>query len=389
MFATIALVASIAAPPTMEELLAQVSKENLRSTVEKLASFHTRNTMSPTLNDAASWLADQYRSIPGVTADLMRYTAPKSRRVPEDKEVVQVVATLKGKSDRVILIGGHLDSLNLEVDPVTGRAPGANDDASGVAVALECARVLAKHKWNQTIVFVGFTGEEQGLLGSRALARRARAEGWKLEAVLSNDTVGSSSNKAGEKNTKQIRVFSEESLANAEKPHNSRELARMIEWTVRKNVRGFGIKLVLRKDRFGRGGDHSPFNDEGFDAVRFIEVHEEYSRQHTPDDLPEHMDWNYLKNSCRANLACLATLGNAMPAPKEVRLVRDQSLDTTLAWKAEPGVDYELFWRDTAVASWQSSKPVGKVEKFTVKGVNKDDHYFAVGALGGIPVPAR
>lgn len=367
-------------PPSISQLVSQVSPERLRATVEKLASYNTRNTLSPTLNEAAEWLAGEYRKIPGIQAEVMSYTLPKGRRVPEDKTVVQVVATLPGETDHRILIGGHMDSLNLQVDPVTGRAPGANDDSSGVAVALELARILAPYKWRQTLVFVGFSGEEQGLNGSRALAKRAKEEGWKLDAVLNNDTVGSSSNKAGQKDTGHVRVFSDE---------NDRELARFIEHTVRANVKGFGIKLVLRKDRFGRGGDHTPFSEEGFPAVRFIEVHEEYTRQHTPDDLPEHMDWKYLANVAKADLASMATLAQADEPPTSVHVKLDQSHDTTLTWKGKPGVKYVVYWRDTASAAWQGAIPVGAVETFTIKKINKDDHYFAVGAENGIPVPAK
>ncbi|HMS54957.1 MAG TPA: M28 family metallopeptidase [Fimbriimonadaceae bacterium] len=376
----------------MSDLTDQVSADRLRATVEKLASFHTRNTLSPTLNDAAKWLASEFEKIPGVKVELMTYTLPKSRRVPEDKQVVQVVATLPGKTDRRILMGGHLDSLNLEVDAATGRAPGANDDASGVAASLECARLMATKQWNHTLVFVGFTGEEQGLHGSQALAKRAKAEGWKLEAILNNDTVGSSSNKSGQKDEKHIRVFSEEYLPNSAatiQRHNSRELARYIEFVVRQQTKDFNVKLVLRRDRFGRGGDHTPFVEEGFDAVRFIEVHEEYTRQHTPDDLTEHMDWNYLANATKTNLRVLSALASAGDAPTDVRVRMDQSHDTTLTWKGTPGTKYVVYWRDTGSTTWNTAIPAGEVETFLVKGVNKDDHFFAVGAENGVPVAAR
>lgn len=393
--ALLALLIAMSAQPTPADLAAQVDAKRLRTTVEKLASFNTRNTLSPILKDSAEWLANEFRSIPGVQATLFEYTLPKGRRVPEDKKVVQVVAWLNGKDAmatslaelrgrRVVMVGGHMDSLNLQVDAETGRAPGANDDASGVAVALEMARLMAPHAWSQTVVFVGWTGEEQGLHGSRALATFAKENGWDLEAVLSNDTVGSSSNKAGQKNDKQVRVFSDE-----DETHLARELARVIEWNARKNLKGFGVKLVLRADRFGRGGDHTPFAQAGFNAVRFIEVHEEYTRQHTPDDLPEHMDWAYLANVARTNLVSLALLAQAGPEPKNVRLVRDQSHDTTLEWDAEPGVRYVVYWRDTASASWQGAKEVGSVGKTVLPKINKDDHLFAVGAVGGVPVPAR
>lgn len=368
--------------------LAEISEERLKATVEKLASFTTRNTLSPTLNEAAEWLAEEYRKIPGLQVEIMKYVAPKGRRIPEDKEVVQVVAVLPGTTERRILMGGHMDSLNLQVDPVTGRAPGANDDASGVAATLETARHLAAGPQPQcTLLFVGFTGEEQGLLGSRALADRAKAEGWKLEAVLSNDTVGSSSNKAGQEDDKRIRVFSEDPTA--ENPAQSRELARFAEWVVRQRMPDFGIKLVFRRDRFGRGGDHTPFHLAGFPAVRWVEVHEEYTRQHTPDDLPEFMDWKYLANVTRANLAVMESLSQAALPPQRVRVKLDQSHDTTLTWEGADGVKYAVFWRETTSPTWQGYREVGATETVTIAGVNKDDHVFAVGAVGGVPVEAK
>lgn len=380
--------------PDMEALLKQVSPQNLRNTVEKLASFHTRNTLSPTMVESAEWLASEYRKLPRIQVELMQYTLPKGRRVPEDKEVVQVVATLPGKTHRRIIVGGHLDSLNLQVDPITGRAPGANDDASGTALALELARIMSKYEWEHTLMFVGFTGEEQGLHGARALAKLARDEGWVIDAMLNNDTVGSSSNKLGQKDDKNVRVFSEESFVGGlmhpqRPPHKSRELARWIEWVARKYVEDFGVKLVMRSDRFGRGGDHTPFNEHGYNAVRFIEVYEEYSRQHTPDDLPEYMDWNYLANVSRVNLATMALLANAGTQPEEVQIVRNQSHHTTLTWKALSGTQYVVYWRDTASAVWQGSRVVGEVGQVRIENVNKDDHFFAVGAVGGIPVVAQ
>lgn len=382
------------------DLVALVSPERLKATVGRLASFHTRNTNSPTLTESAEWLAEQFRAIPGVEVELMRYTIQQSRRVPETKEVVQVVATLKGETDRVILVGGHLDSLNLQGDPLTVRAPGANDDASGVALALELARVMSRKKWKHTLVFVGFTGEEQGLLGATALAQRAKEEGWKVDAMLNNDTVGSSSNKNGQSDPTRVRVFSEQS-----EEHQSRELARFIEWVTREKVPHsgvrlgpavsgqqsdwFGIKLVFRRDRFGRGGDHTPFANAGFPAVRFIEVHEEYTRQHTEEDLPEFMDFEYLANVTRMNLVAMAALANAGPQPHNVRIDRRQSHDTRLTWEGEEGAEYVVYWRETASPVWQGAISVGAVAEYTVQKVNKDDHEFAVGARGGVPVPAQ
>lgn len=370
------------------DLAQQIDPKRLRATVEKLASYNTRNTLSETVKEAAAWLADQYKAIPGVEAELMNYVLPKGRRVPEDKNVVQVVARTKGKSDRWIGVGGHLDSLNLSVDAATGFAPGANDDASGVALALELARSLAPLGLTHGGMFVGFTGEEQGLNGSRALAKQCKDQGTKLDAFLNNDTVGSSGNKAGQKDEKRVRVFSEE-ISEQNPNRKSRELARFIEWITRDRVDDFGIKLVFRRDRFGRGGDHTPFHQEGFAAVRFIEVHEEFTRQHTPDDLIEHMDFNYLANVARMNVLAMASLMQAAEPPTDVRIVLDQGHDTTVTWDATPGACYSVYWRETTSPVWQDCTPVGEAEKATIKLVNKDDHIFAVGAEGGIPVEAR
>jgi hypothetical protein len=364
--------------------LQAVDPARLRATVTKLASYPTRNSLSKEVHQAAAWLADEYRAIPGIEVELMEYTLPQGRRVPQPTPCVQVVATLKGSSPETIIIGAHLDSLNLSVAPTEGPAPGANDDASGVALTLELARQLAGTTPRRTIKFVAFTGEEQGLLGAIALAQRAKDENWPIVAMLNNDTVGSSRNLSGQENTKQVRVFSEKG-----DNHDSRELARFIEWTVRQAVDDFTVKLVLRRDRFGRGGDHTPFVLQGFSAVRFIEVHEEFKHQHTPDDLVQQMDFDYLANVTRANLAAVWSLAHALPAPTKVTLVRDQTHDTTLTWEGEPGVPYTVYWRDTASAEWQGSMAVGEVERATVPLVNKDDHIFAVGAAGGVPVLAE
>jgi hypothetical protein len=379
---------SLAAVPVesvdVDALVKQVNARRLRATVERLASWPNRNTNNPTLTEAAEWIAGEYRKIPGLEVELMRYRIEKSQRVPEAKEVVQVVATLPGATTRRILVGGHFDTINMVQRTLDAPAPGANDDASGTAVALELARVLASRKWRNTLVFVAWSGEEQGLLGSRALAKRAKEEGWPLDAVLSNDMVGNSRNNLGQSNARELRVFSEES-----EDHHSRELARFLHWNAKGRIRGFAPRLVFRRDRFGRGGDHTPFNQEGFTAVRLVEVHEEYSRQHTPDDRPEAMDWRYLANSARLNLLTMATLADAAEPPTEVRVDRTQGYDTHLTWQSKPGVRYVVYWRETTSPVWQSAREVGAASEATIAKVHKDDYVFAVGAAGGIPVEAK
>lgn len=370
-------------------LARSVDPARLRATVASLSAFPTRNTTAPTLKESVEWLAGEYRKIPGLQVEVMPYAVAKSRRVPEEIVAYQVIATLPGKTDRRVLVGGHMDSLNLEADARTGRAPGANDDGSGTALALEAARVLAGREWNQTLVFVAFSGEEQGLLGSKALAERAQAEGWKLEAVLSTDIAGSSSNLNGQSDTEHVRVFSDDPDPTGENPQASRELARFIEWATRGKVPGFSARLVLRRDRFGRGGDHTSFSNLGFSAVRFSEVFEEFTRQHSPEDRIEFMDFEYLANVTRLNVVALASLAQAGEAPTRVRYDPRQSHDTTLRWNPTPGTEYEILWRDTASTVWEGRERVGAVDTATIEKVNKDDHFFAVAAVGGLPVAAR
>jgi Zn-dependent M28 family amino/carboxypeptidase len=234
-------------------------------------------------------------------------------------------------------------------------------------------------------MFVAFSGEEQGLLGSAALADRAASEGWKIDALLSNDMIGNSENLSGRKDSTQIRIFSEDSL-----DHQSRELARYIEWLQRtEGVEGFRVKLVLRADRFGRGGDHTPFNRRGFTAVRLVEMHEEYSRQHTVQDQPDFVDFEYLSQVALLDALVLKNLANAAPAPTEVRVDRRQSHEASLTWRSAPGVSYTVYWRDTACPTWTHSVQVGETGEAQFPLTSKDDNFFAVGVHGGIPVLAE
>jgi Zn-dependent M28 family amino/carboxypeptidase len=273
----------------------------------------------------------------------------------------------------------------MQADPMTGRAPGANDDGSGVAATLDTARELASLPRSHPTMFVAFSGEEQGLLGSEALAMHAAEEHWDIDAVLSNDMIGNSRDLLGRSDPHHVRLFSEESPR-----HQSRELARWIEWLDRtEGARRFGVKLVFRADRFGRGGDHSSFNRHGFTAVRFVDVYEEYTRQHTEKDLPEAMDFDYLSEVARLNALAMRHLANAAPQPTAVKVDRHQSHDTRLTWKGLPGERYIVYWRETTEPTWTHWKEVGAVESAEFPKVSKDDNIFAVGAAGGIPVPAQ
>ncbi|MHB8635200.1 MAG: M28 family metallopeptidase [Fimbriimonadaceae bacterium] len=392
----IALAALALAAPAMN-----VDESRMRMLIEHLAAINTRNTNTPELEQAANWVADEFRKIPGLQVELFKYAIHRSPRVPTDKTVVEVVATLPGQTNHRVIIGGHLDSINMTrgADLYTARAPGANDDLSGVALTMEAARLMSLRRWNDTLVFVAFSGEEQGLLGSAALARYAKAEDWQIDGVLSNDMVSNSADNLGQRDDRNVRVFSEDSPEN-----QSRELARYIEWleNTRKEDLFFdanlarkrttrpahAVKLVFRRDRFGRGGDHSSFNNEGFTAVRFVEVYEEYTRQHTPFDLPDHVDYRYLANNARVNILAASALADAPRPPTHVHVVRDQSQTTTLTWQGPADGSYVVYWRETTSPVWESAHVVTG-NKAVIAKVNKDDHIFAVGSPGGIPVLAQ
>ncbi len=394
----LALVAMTILHP-LDALVEQVEARRLKATVEKLASWHDRNINNPTIDEAAEWIAGEYRKIPGLQVEIWHYPVKQGRRVKADRDVPEVIAVLPGETDRRILIGGHLDTINMTGDEAgqwTLPSPGADDDASGAAMALEVARLMAGHKWRHTMVFCAFSGEEQGLFGSAALAKRAKDENWKLDAVLSSDIIGSSKNTTGQSDPHHIRVFSEELAPGARNAqgepiphHESRELARAIEFFTRGKVRDFSVKLIFRADRFGRGGDHTSFNREGFSAVRFTEPFEDYTHQHTANDKPEFMDFNFLANVTRVNLLAAANLANAGDPPTQVRVDRAQSHDAHISWHGTAGQEYVVYWRETTAPTWQAFRNVGAVSTVTIANVSKDDYVFAVGAPGGIPVEAR
>ena len=370
---------------TLIALLAiDVQTANLRATLTHLATYPTRNTSTPECRQAVEWAAGQLRNIPNLNVEIFEYMIPKGRRVPQDRMVAEVVATLPGETDHVVMVGGHIDTINLKGDPMTAIAPGINDDGSGVALTLECARLLARTKHRNTLKFIVFTGEEQGLYGSTALAERAKKEGWKIDALLNNDIVGGSQGLGNIKDKKRVRLYSEDVTT-----HNGRELARFIEWNSRGAVPGFNPYLVFRKDRFQRGGDHTPFNNQGFTAVRFVETIEALDRQHTERDTIDSIDYSYLANVVRLNAHNLATLASAAEAPTNVKYDPKQAYDTTLTWDAKPGIEYVVYWRDSSSPIWQGSQRVGAVRTAVVKGKNKDDQVFAVAAVNGVPVSAN
>lgn len=359
----------------------------LQSWVERLAEFPSRHSLTSHAHDAAAYLRDTFAGF-GLESEIWSPIVPAGPRVPEPVAMPQVLARLPGRTDRWVMVGAHFDSLNLvgtdgptDVERVkANRAPGANDNASGVSVVLACAQALAGEIRECGVLFVAFSGEEQGLLGAKALAAKAKEEGWKLEAFLNLDTVGSSGNLSGLRDDRTVRVFSEEAPH-----HQSRELARWIEWKARQVADGQRVRLAFRKDRLRRGGDHSPFNDAGFSAVRFVEPHEEYSRQHTPDDLPEHMDFEYLSRTARLVSALLSELASAPEPVVSPKVVLDQKPGVRVAWEEDGPV--EIFWRDTTSPVWEGCTPADQ-SPLDLSGLDKDMVVVGVARPGGWPTIA-
>ena len=401
----------------------QVSAVQIRKTIEKLVSFRNRNTIGPAddlsirngfgVGAAREWIRSEFerysRECGGcLEVKMHSFLNPKADRIPAPTEIVNVYAILRGTdpeaAQRIYLVTGHYDSRNSDTFNVTDPAPGANDDASGTAVSIECARVLSKHRFPATIIFLTVAGEEQGLNGSREFAKMAKAEGWNIAGVLNNDIVGG--NKSKEQDPTIVRVFSEGIPVTAtmddvkriralgsENDSSSRQLARYVREIGKKYLPAkpgdFQPKLVFRPDRFLRGGDHTGFNEQGFAAIRFTEYREDYNRQHqTPrtengieyGDLPKFVDFEFVANVARLNAATLASLASAPAPPANVRiLTKKLENDSTLVWDApETGATtYEVIWRPTTAAEWENAEPLTKETQATVKR-SKDNVVFAV-----------
>ncbi|HVG26542.1 MAG TPA: M28 family metallopeptidase [Acidobacteriaceae bacterium] len=452
------------ADPVIAAALKTISPDVVRADIAKLVSFGTRNTLSSMdtdqpagqgINAASAWLESEYRAISAACNgclevkrdDYIEQPPSSGPRIPRPTRLVNIYAilhgTATGKSAPWVLVTGHYDTIaTADADMLNSHllAPGANDDASGVAVSLESARALSKLKFPGTIVFAAVAGEEQGLKGSRHLAQLAKSEGWPLEAVLNNDIVGGDTTPGLSGQRKDVvRVFSESVPATAtpeqerqmlalgaEDDSPSRELARSIaelapayfapsvqhsagaastHTSPAGQLPAFAPVMVRRRDRYLRGGDHTSFNQEGFTAVRFTEWRENFNHQHqtlrTEDgieygDYLKFVDPSYTANVARLNAAVLATLASAPSQPQNVHvLTRKLDNNTELSWEpsafAPPGTTYEVVWRDTTEESWTHARSAGPDTHLTLD-VSKDNVFFAVRALDSaghrsLPVP--
>ncbi|MGA9446217.1 MAG: M28 family metallopeptidase [Candidatus Sulfotelmatobacter sp.] len=419
--------------------LQQVSAERIRANIEKLVSFGTRLTISAQdpaaigagrgVGAAREWLKSEFERYAKDCGGCLEvktdaFTEPAADRIPQPAEITNVYAVLRGtdaeNAKRIVLVTGHYDSRNSDTLDTKGDAPGANDDGSGTAVSLECARVLSKLKFPATIIFLTVAGEEQGLNGSHHFAKMAKDQGWNIEAVLNNDIVGG--DKSAEQDRSVVRVFSEGLPAAAteqeirrirglggENDSTSRQLARYIFDVGRTYDAGVTPMLVFRLDRYLRGGDHYSFNQQGFAAVRFTEFREDFHHQHQSvrtengieyGDLTKFVDFDYVAHVARLNAATLASLASAPASPANVHLLaKDLENDSTLTWENSPGGSasgYEILWRATTSPEWEHVEKVGDVTRTTLK-LSKDNVIFAVRAVDAqghrslpvVPLPER
>lgn len=413
----------------IKKYVSEVNSDSLQSYIKKLVSFNTRHTLSATddqnkgIGAARNWVLGKFKDYARNSGGRMEVYLQQQDIQPDGKRVDQVfnlgnpIAFLKGtdpNDKRIFLISGHLDSRVTDVMNRTSFAPGANDDGSGVSAVIEAARVLSKSSFPASVIFVAFSGEEQSLLGSKMLAEKAKKENWQIEAVLNNDMIGNTkSGETNETNDRVLRVFSEGlpyteldkkamSIRNLglENDGDSRQLARYIEEVAEKYVK-IDVKLIYRNDRFLRGGDHSSFVNQGFPAVRLTEYYENYDQQHQDvriengkqyGDLPEFVDYNYLKKNVAANIAVLASLAKSPSKPEKVEIeVKELTNSTTLHWE-KPKVGklagYYVLVRETESPIWQ--KRIFTKDLSLKIPLSKDNYIFAVQSVnetGNLSIP--
>ena len=430
-FLTLALVAfsapALPAPmkvnADIEKIVKEISAKRIEATIRKLVSFETRNSLSDTTSDvrgigaARRWIKSEMERCNAESGGRMKiefdeHLAPVSARVAQPTPIVNIVATLPGEQtesrERIYLVSGHYDSMRSTPILPDGLAPGANDDASGTAAVIEMACVMSKYKFNATLIFMTVAGEEQGLLGSTFFAKAAKVKGLDIAGMITNDIIGNTRGSDGKVVRDHVRLFAEGIPPLKEMPEEwltlirtggendspARQLARFIKTAGERYVPRMKVDLIYRRDRYLRGGDHFPFLDAGFAAVRMTEPNEDFHHQHQDvrvengvqfGDLPEFVDFAYVADVTRVNAAALASLAIGPAAPQEV-LMENLVLDnnTTFRWTAntEPNVTgYRVVWRETTAPFWQKFEDVGNVTRTTVYGVSKDNVVFGLQAI--------
>ncbi len=426
LFSGFAASAQEQAPPQVDlrmyDIIDAVSADSIEADIRKLVNFGTRNTFSDTVSNtrgigaARRFIKSEFEKVSSQCNNCLDVfyqkefvTKEGNDRVPKDAWVVNVAAVQKGKKhpNRYIIMSGDIDSRASNTMDFTTDAPGANDNASGMAGVMEAARVLSKYDFDNSIVYLGLSGEEQGLFGGQSFAKMAKEKGWEIIGVLNNDMIGNIEGVDGVIDNRTFRIFSEpvppteterermlRRYYGGEVDGISRQLARYIHKTTETYMPEMNPMMVYRLDRFGRGGHHRSFNDLGFAGVRIMEAHENYNRQHQDvrtengiqyGDVIEGVNFDYAKKLTAVNAINLAGLAWAPPAPQEVAIGGVVEASAKLRWKKVGGNDvagYKIYWRDTTNPQWQYSRYIGDVDHYTLDGIVIDNYFFGVATVG-------
>ena len=424
--APFALAQENSSPPQLDlrlyDIVSAASPERLETDIRKLVSFGTRNTFSDTVSQtrgigaARRWIKAEFDRISDDCGGCLEVfyqrslvKAEENRRVSEDTWIVNVIAIQTGTryQNRYVIMSGDIDSRASKGADAVTDAPGANDNASGMAGTIEAARILTEYKFPASIVYSGLSGEEQGLFGGRHMAKVAKEEGWEIIGVLNNDMIGNIEGIDGVVENNTFRVFSEpRSVTESDETRRrirffggevdgpSRQLARYVHRITDMYIPNLDAIMIYRLDRFGRGGHHRPFNDEGFPGVRIMETHENYTRQHQDirtenginyGDVIEGVNFEYAAKLTAVNAITLAALAWAPPEPRKVKIGGAVQPSTRLAWDKVEDLDlagFKVYWRDTTAPQWQHSRFVGMVAEYKLENIVIDNYLFGVAAVG-------
>ena len=421
-------VPNLTAPPEVDlrmyRIIDSVSAARIERDIRMLAGFGTRNTLSDTVSDtrgigaARRWIKSELDKISEACGGCLEVFYQSNfveegtgERIIKDVNIVNVVAIQRGSRNpnRLVMMSGDIDSRASDATDYETDAPGANDNASGMAGTLEAARVLTQYRFPYSIAYVGLSGEEQGLYGGQGLADYAQEHDWQLIGVLNNDMIGNIEGVDGVIDNRSFRIFSEpvppteteeertfRRFTGGEVDGISRQLARYVHAQTTTYMPQMNPMMIYRLDRFGRGGHHKPFSDLGFAGVRIMEAHENYTRQHQDirvengieyGDVIEGVNFDYARQLTAVNAITLAGLAWAPPAPDSLRIGGAVQPSTTLAWEGtdDPNLaGYKVYWRETTGPQWTYSRFVGKVHEHTLEGVVIDNYYFGVAAVGKV-----
>ncbi|MEM9076124.1 MAG: M28 family metallopeptidase [Bacteroidota bacterium] len=420
LFFLIALITYSQSDSRIYDIIDSISPERLEKDITTLANFGTRHTLSDTLSQtrgigaARRWIKSEFDNVSTDCNNCLEVFYQKdlikegeSRRITKDVWVVNVVAIQRGTKypNRFIIMSGDIDSRASDVNDFTSDAPGANDNASGMAGTIEASRVLSKYQFENSIMYVGLSGEEQGLYGGRGLSAYAKEKGWEIIGIFNNDMIGNITGVDGVVSNRDFRIFSEpvpptetEQQRRARRFYGgevdgiSRQLARYVHKTTKQYMPEMNPMMIYRLDRFGRGGHHRPFNDAGFAGIRIMEAHENYTQQHQDirvengiayGDVLEHVNFDYVKKLTAVNAINLASIAWGPPSPKTVKIGGIVEPSVKLTWSdVEGAVGYKVYWRETTSPTWDYSKYVGNINGHVLEGIVVDNFFFGVAAVG-------